>query len=350
MTIFVNAVVISFHLLANNTVENLLKMNPDFKLPTGRRELKIGDSLRNNGTAFHGIKYDFKPSNEEFNESAIMEITPTNQVTVKYPQNENEGTTDFMYSGTMRQFPKEYFLMIDHVTGEVTLERLTANIQLKRTKVANSNNKSAKNQNNKKVEIEKDSPTSPELRTPSSAKKKTKKKQKTKNTTMADPKLMNKKYGLIPQHSPLHPSPSRTSPSEKNPIGNDYKSPSTPTSPEAGSSLRTPQSLDDDESSMTGFESKFSINLPELTNMPQQVNEFGLAIEDTIGTISDTSSDSSSDSDSDSGSSSSSSASSNKGAPARTNGYLNGYVSPTALKDQLLKGDLQLSETGSDSD
>lgn len=80
------------------------------------------------------VSDDFKPSNEEFNESAIMEITPTNQVTVKYPQSENEGTTDFMYSGTMRQFPKEYFLVIDHVTGEVTLERLTANIQLKRTK------------------------------------------------------------------------------------------------------------------------------------------------------------------------------------------------------------------------
>lgn len=46
-----------------------------------------------------------------------------------------------------------------------------------------------------------------------------------------------------------------------------------------------------------------------------------MAIEDTIGTISDTSSDSSSDSDSDSGSSSSSSTSSNKGAPARTNGW-----------------------------
>lgn len=63
-----------------------------------------------------------------------MEITSTNQVTLKYPQADNEGSSDFMYSGTMRQFPKEYFLVIDHVTGEVTLEKLTANIQLKRTK------------------------------------------------------------------------------------------------------------------------------------------------------------------------------------------------------------------------
>lgn len=77
---------------------------------------------------------DFKPSNEEYNESAVMEVTPTNQVTLKYPQSTNEGSTDFMYSGTMKQFPKEYFLVIDHVTGEVTLEKLTANIQLKRTK------------------------------------------------------------------------------------------------------------------------------------------------------------------------------------------------------------------------
>lgn len=63
-----------------------------------------------------------------------MEVTPTNQVSLKYPRNENEGSSDFMYSGTMKQFPKEYFLVIDHVTGEVTLEKLTANIQLKRTK------------------------------------------------------------------------------------------------------------------------------------------------------------------------------------------------------------------------
>lgn len=58
---------------------------------------------------------------------------------------------------------------------------------------------------------------------PSTSKKKTKRKQKTKSS-MADPKLINKKYGLIPQHSPLHPSPSRTSPSEKQQV-NDYKSP-----------------------------------------------------------------------------------------------------------------------------
>lgn len=77
---------------------------------------------------------DFKPSNEEFNDSAMMEITPTNQVTLKYPQTSSEGSSDFMYSGTMKPFPKEYFLVIDHVTGDVTLEKLTANIQLKRTK------------------------------------------------------------------------------------------------------------------------------------------------------------------------------------------------------------------------
>lgn len=80
---------------------------------------------------------DFKPSNEEYNDSATMEITPVNQgnqVTLKYPQTDNEGSSDFMYSGTMRQFSKEYFLVIDHVTGEVTLEKLAANIQLKRTK------------------------------------------------------------------------------------------------------------------------------------------------------------------------------------------------------------------------
>lgn len=94
-------------------------------------------------------------------------------------------------------------------------------------RVANSANKLGKNQNNKKSEIEKDNSMSPEIlpEMPSTSKKKTKRKQKTK-ASMADPKLMNKKYNLIPQHSPLHPSPSRTSPSEKNQlVNNDYKSP-----------------------------------------------------------------------------------------------------------------------------
>ena len=83
---------------------------------------------------FHYVADDFKPSSEEYNESAMMDITSTNQVTLKYPQSSNEGSSDFMYSGTMKQFPKEYFLVIDHVTGDVTLEKLTATIQLKRTK------------------------------------------------------------------------------------------------------------------------------------------------------------------------------------------------------------------------
>lgn len=52
---------------------------------------------------------------------------------------------------------------------------------------------------------------------------------------------------------------------------------SSTSSPEASNSQRTMLSLDDDESSMTGFESKFPINLPELTNIPQQENEFGVS-------------------------------------------------------------------------
>lgn len=60
---------------------------------------------------------------------------------------------------------------------------------------------------------------------PSTSKKKAKRKQKVKESTNNDPKLTNKKYGLIPQHSPLHPSPSRNSPNEsKNQtFNNDFK-------------------------------------------------------------------------------------------------------------------------------
>lgn len=94
-------------------------------------------------------------------------------------------------------------------------------------RVSNSANK-AKNQNNKKIEEKKEPSVSPELdELQSTFRKKVKRKQKTKESAITDPKLVNKKYGLIPQHSPLHPSPSRTSPNEsKNMNSNsDYKLP-----------------------------------------------------------------------------------------------------------------------------
>lgn len=49
-------VIISVQLLVNHHISFRTQMDPEFKLPSGRRELKIGDSLKNNGTSFHGIK------------------------------------------------------------------------------------------------------------------------------------------------------------------------------------------------------------------------------------------------------------------------------------------------------
>lgn len=92
-------------------------------------------------------------------------------------------------------------------------------------RISSSANK-AKNQNDKKIEGKKEPSMSPELDDLQSAfKKKVKRKQKTKEPAIADPKLVNKKYGLIPQHSPLHPSPSRRSPNESKNLNNnsDYK-------------------------------------------------------------------------------------------------------------------------------
>lgn len=44
------------------------------------------------------------------------------------------GTTQTLFKGSQRPYTKECVLIIDRVTGEITLEKLTCNIQVKKTR------------------------------------------------------------------------------------------------------------------------------------------------------------------------------------------------------------------------
>lgn len=99
------------------------------------RELKIGQSFTNNKSgAFHAVRYDFKPASVDINKIATVDIGTSNQVTVNVPHLDGAGVPATVFKGSHRPFTKECVLIIDRVTGEITLEKLSSNIQLKKTR------------------------------------------------------------------------------------------------------------------------------------------------------------------------------------------------------------------------
>lgn len=317
-------------------------MADKFGFKPGVRELKLGTSFANGnkGSSFHTLRYDFKPASMDANEVAKLDVGASNQVTVTVPH----GSRETVFKGSHKLYQKECVLIIDNTTGEITLEKLTNNIQLKKTRTE-STNKSENAIN----------PVIPLSRLPNVKKKATVKpsfnnKNKTSTNTLCVPPS-------IQRHSPLQASPSYSSPSPQN------KSPTAPfKSPSQGQEM-SPRinslpmiGLDDiGDSSMSQFAP--SPTIQNVTNGDSLIGE----ISDTSSSCS---SNSSSDSDSDSSSPSTSTpvrhsniSSSNTSSPQiRMNGHANvsasnGRMSPLlSVPELLLNEDLQLSESSGSSD
>merc|ERR1711973_308688 len=100
------------------------------------KELHLGDSFTNKGSAFHTFRYDFKPASVDTSKMATVDILQNNEVNVTVPHCDGAGTSFFR--GPKKPYAKECVLIIDHSTGEITLERLSHNIQLKKTRPARS--------------------------------------------------------------------------------------------------------------------------------------------------------------------------------------------------------------------
>ncbi|XP_039751178.1 ell-associated factor Eaf [Pararge aegeria] len=99
------------------------------------RELKLGASFTNNKTSqYHTIKYDFKPASVDVNKMATVDVGTNNQVTVTVPHLDGAGVPQTVFKGSQRPYTKECVLIIDRVTGEITLEKLSSNIQVKKTR------------------------------------------------------------------------------------------------------------------------------------------------------------------------------------------------------------------------
>ncbi|CAF4846800.1 unnamed protein product [Pieris macdunnoughi] len=99
------------------------------------RELKLGSSFTNNkASQYHTIKYDFKPASVDVNKMATVDVGTNNQVTVTVPHLDGAGIPQTVFKGNQRPYTKECVLIIDRDTGEITLEKLSSNIQVKKTR------------------------------------------------------------------------------------------------------------------------------------------------------------------------------------------------------------------------
>ncbi|XP_049824582.1 ell-associated factor Eaf [Aethina tumida] len=308
------------------------------------RELRIGQSFTNpKSTAFHSVRYDFKPASVDTNKKATVEIGNNHQVTVTVPHLDGAGTPQTVFKGSQRPYQKECVLIIDKVTGQVTIEKLASNIQVKKTrsefgKPSNIDRLSGQSneRNSSGGNLAARSQTPPIVGHRVSHKTKV-----TSGSRRPDRPITH----LVPKHSPLHASPSYSSP------GHHARSPKREAPP-----------VTNNESSQSALASLPLISLDDYSDPPppvqhnvnqnqhqNQTNEKSPLFpnsdnENGIGEITDSSS-SSSDSDSDSDNDESSK------SPSKTNGHSNGLQTAAAkINNVLLKEDLCLSETGSESD
>ncbi|KAI1299345.1 ELL-associated factor 2 [Halotydeus destructor] len=114
----------------------------DLKLGKSFKNFKIGhsnDSFSNGpGDSYHSIRYDFKPASVDSAKMAQIEFGQNNKVTVIAPNVEGSGQAETVYKGSRKPHLKECVLVIDHETGEITLERLSNQIIVKKTRAEGS--------------------------------------------------------------------------------------------------------------------------------------------------------------------------------------------------------------------
>ncbi|KAG5310426.1 EAF factor, partial [Acromyrmex insinuator] len=273
------------------------------------RELKLGPSFTSNSSKFHTLKYDFKPASVDDSKVARVDVGSDNTITVTVPHLDGAGTPHTVFKGSQRPYNKEYVLIFDKVTGEITLEKLTANIQVKKTRAEPKRNS---NNNSMPVEVKK-SPTYGRANG---------------RTKVISGKKREPSLQLHPKQS----SP-RTSPSS--PMQSSSGQPTLASLPIIGSDN------DDFASSASVIPGSSSTQ----TVIPQSI---------PISTAKSTTLESDSSSSSSSSDSSSSDYETENviSVPTGINGNLNGTTaSPTLfVTDDILNDDLQLSESESDSD
>ncbi|XP_070566836.1 ELL-associated factor 1-like [Ptychodera flava] len=102
-------------------------------------ELKLGSSFDKRAySSFHTVRYDFKPASVDVTKEANLEVLKGNEISVTVPHIEGSGTNFTMFKGPQKPVQKECVLIIDNKTGEITLERLSSTIHLKKQRLEGS--------------------------------------------------------------------------------------------------------------------------------------------------------------------------------------------------------------------
>lgn len=102
------------------------------------RELKLGTTFSNpRNASFHTLKYDFKPASVDESKMATVDIGQNNQVTVTVPHLDGAGTLQTVFKGNQKKYTKECVLIVNKTTGEITIEKLSNNLQVKKTRSEN---------------------------------------------------------------------------------------------------------------------------------------------------------------------------------------------------------------------
>lgn len=325
-------------------------------LGTEVKELKLGSTFTTNNrkAAYHTVKYDFKPASVDVSKMATVEVGSNNTMTVTVPHLDGAGIPHTVFKGSQRPYSKECVLIIDHVTGEITLERLSSNIQVKKTRVEQKNHSSTNHSNSTSSSISNNT-----LNSLSAISNEQKRNSPTHGRTSSRTKVTSgkKREPTVQLHSipkNQQQSPRRVSPyHNKSPSGiiNNNCSPRQSANSGSSSLASLPMiggDFDDflpTSGSLTPS-SIPSINLPTQTivNNNNSNNNNNNNNNSKIGDLSDSSSNSSGSESSDS----EDSEEENISNPAITNESTNGNIQSSTLNNNLLNQDLQLSESESD--
>lgn len=318
------------------------------------RELRIGQSFTNpQSTAFHSVKYDFKPASVGTNKKATVDIGSNNQVTVTVPNLDGAGAPQTVFKGSQKPAQKECVLIIDKATGQITLEKLTSSIQVKKTRNESYNKVSLPQE---RLNNDRSSSSLPSRsQTPPIGQRISHKTKVTSGSRRPDRPITH----LVPKHSPLHASPSYPSPghhntkSPKRDLHNNVNNESHNQALAASLPIIGIDDYSDPVPPPTHHSTSHSSASIRNNHTTDKSPTFHISDNDEngVGEMSDSSSSSSeSDSDSDIDNTIV-----NKQIPInKTNGHSNGMAQPppsnAKISTHLLNEDLCLSESGSDSD
>ncbi|XP_054643788.1 ELL-associated factor 2 [Dunckerocampus dactyliophorus] len=101
--------------------------------------LKLGETFEKHPkSAFHTVRYDFKPASIDTTCEGELEVGKGEQVTITLPNLEGSSTPVTVFKGSKRSYMKECILIVNHDTGEYRLEKLSSNIAVKKTRAEGS--------------------------------------------------------------------------------------------------------------------------------------------------------------------------------------------------------------------